>query len=277
MNTSKLIPILAIAATSSTSCFGVTIYLDFGPTATSTPANSPYTTSGTPTWNTVGVTDVAAGSILDINGSIATGVSLDIGSAAGSGSTPNTTLSLSSQPTSSSNLGGIYNTGIYAGSSVGTDGIFNSPGGNTQSAAVGFQIGGLDAGIYEVYVAARNTSRTENDGIYSQTVSVGSSSSAGNFSYLSSSGSSGSTTAETLNYNTVSSTSAWIEDSNYLKYTITLAEGGFLNLAVLGGGVDRRGFLNSVQVVSIPEPSSFAALFGLATLAFLVRRRFIKS
>lgn len=43
-------------------------------------------------------------------------------------------------------------------------------------------------------------------------------------------------TAETVTFASASgATGAWVDDANYLKFTITLGAGDVLNLATLGG------------------------------------------
>ncbi len=122
--------------------------------------------------------------------------------------------------------------------------------------AVGFQLSGLSAGEYDIYVTARNTSSNAN---YTQTAYVGTSATAGNF-VLNGAG----MTAETLAFaNASASTASWIEDSNYLKFTVTLGAGDVLNVATLGGGGEVRGFLNSVQIVAVPEPA-ISVMLGLS-------------
>lgn len=242
------------------------LMLDFGPTLVSGSdlANSPYNAAnpsftGT-TWNQIGTADVS--SLTFANGSAATGLTLNIG-ATTSATTFSSTLVLTNVPSGNSALGTLTSAGIYAGTSVGTDGIFTSSSGNSR--AVGFQLSGLGAGTYDVYVTARNTSSNAN---YTQTAFVGSSASAGNFA-LNGAG----MTSETLTFANASVfTSSWIEDSNYLKFTVTLGAGDVLNLATLGGGGEVRGFLNSVQIVAVPEPA-ISVMLGLSGVLYCFRRR----
>jgi hypothetical protein len=68
------------------------------------------------------------------------------------------------------------------------------------------------------------------------------------------------------------STGAWIEDGNYLKFAVTLGAGDVLHVATLGGGGEVRGFLNSVQIVAVPEPA-ISVMLGLSGVLFCFRRR----
>lgn len=264
MKSSFITPLLAIALGLAVTAPAQVLMLDFGPTTTATPANSPYGTGAgaSPSWNQVQLADLNSG-LVYADGGTATGVTLNLGTA-----TTTTTLNLGTQPATSSALGGIFNTGIYASGSVGTDGIFS--GANTVTNTVGFQLGGLPAGTYDIYITARNTSRDDTTSSYSQVVKVGTSALSGNFDY------SGYST-KTLAYSGATTSSTWVENGNYLKMSVTLTSGDFINLAVTGTGADLRGFLNSVQIVStsaIPEPSACALLGGAVALgAVLLRRR----
>jgi len=270
--TSCLAAVLGFAATASAQV----LMLDFGPTVATGAnlTNSPYHTSagngftGT-TWNTVGTADVSSG-LLFSNNTAATGVSVNLGT------TTTSTVNLAAQPSASNALGTATNTGIYAGNSVGTDGIFSGTG--TSNNTIGVQIGGLSAGTYDIYIAARNTNTGQQaTNGYAQTVLAGKSASAGNFDFT---GYSSETLTYPSNANTALYSSAWVEGENYVKLSITLSAGEFLNIAVdgtnIGGGGDTRGFLNSLQVVNtsvIPEPSTYAALGGIAALGFAALRR----
>lgn len=239
------------------------LMLDFGPyTATGgSLTNSPYHTADSSfdgqAWNQVSMYDVTSG-LEYADGTAATGVSLNLGS-----TTSGTVINLSTNPTNSHQLGGGINTGIYAGNSVGTDGIFTSP----KVSRTGLQITGLEAGTYDVYVTARNTNA--GDKTTSQTVYVGSGI-VGNFD-------SAPLDSVTMVYAyplVPAVSAAWAEDVNYAKFTITLDAGGALNIATSGteGTSDDRGFLNSVQVVLVPEPASLT-LLGFGGLLMLRRRR----
>lgn len=261
----KTFVILAALTFTSLAAQAQVLMLDFGPTVVSgtNVTNSPYHTadlsfSGT-AWNQVQTADIGSG-LLWADGTSAAGLSLNLG-ATTTTTVFSSTLNLTSVPSGNNALGAATNTGIYAGTSVGTDGIFTGASGTR---AVGFQLSGLTAGTYEVYVTARNTNLS---GSYSPTVFVGASSASGNF-VLNGPG----MLSESLTIASASAaTAAWADDSNYLKFTVTVNSGDVLNLASLGGGGDGRGFLNSVQIVAVPEPAA-SLLAGLG-LGFAVLRR----
>jgi len=170
------------------------------------------------------------------------------------------TVDLAIAPTRVSTLGGIYNTGIYAGTSVGRDAVFLS-----SSVAIGAQITGLAAGTYDIYVTSRNT--TYNTNAYTQKLSAGAGEAGANFNYSSYLNS-------TVAYAAAAATpTTWALGESYMKVTVTLAAGQALNLAVIGEntGNPDRGFFNSIQIVSVPEPSM--ALLGGAAIGFAAIRR----
>lgn len=247
--------------------------LDFGPTAvaetdfTQSPYHSALSGAGT-TWNTSIVGDRSSGLYYD-NGDAATGVSLDVGVSDGS----TTTINLGTNTFNTTSLTGTAtNTGVYAGTSSARDGLFTN---NSSNPFIGVQIGGLSTGTYEIYITGRNTNTGDNQAAYSQTVYAGTSADAGNFDF--SDYSANSATLSFPSGPTSNFTSAWVENQNFVKLSITLNAGEYLNIAVAGGGGGNaaRGFINSIQVVSvIPEPGAYAALGGLAALgAASVRRR----
>lgn len=266
--------ILALFFAAASAASAQVLMLDFGPTAATGGdlTNSPYHTANTgfsgTTWNTVGTADVTSG--LLFSNATAAGVTVNLGV------TTTNTVNLTSQPSTSSTLGTATNTGVYAGSSVGKDGIFSGAASSTNT--VGLQIGGLSAGTYDIYITARNTNTGQQPSNgYSQTALAGKSAGAGDFDFT---GYTASTLSYPSNSNTSLYTTAWVQGENYVKLSITLSSGEFLNIAVDGAAIDTngdtRGFLNSVQIVNtsaIPEPSAFAALAGLGVLGLAVLRR----
>lgn len=288
-----LTPLLAFTLGLTATAQAQVLMLDFGPTATGAATNSPYHTVNPSfnqtSWNTINSNAVAAGGLTYSNGSTATGISLNLGTATGTSNTvPATTLNVLTPSTSFSALGSAVNTGIYANNSVGTDGVLISGGSAGAFASVGLQIGGLAAGKYDIYVTSQNTNSALS---YRQNVYAGTSAASGNFTYaLSSTGTGGSAVGAaasgyslaTVAYNGTNSTVAWTEATsgslfgNYTKLSVTLSSGNFLNLAVTGQFNEDRGFLNSIQIVntsSIPEPSTYALLGGAAMLGVVILRR----
>ncbi len=258
--------LLALALTASASAS--VLMLDFGPTTpTSATTNSPYhTANGSFTngnWNVLGLSDIASGLVFSDN-SAATGVSVNLGI------TTTTTVNLASQPGSTSALAAGTSVGVYSGNSVGTDGIFS--GNSTSGTAVGLQIGGLSAGTYDIYVAARNTNVGTNAGAYTQIVYASAAASGDPFNFSGySNGTLSYTSASTSEF-----TTSWVQGENYIKLSVSLSSGELLNVAVDGGGTG-RGFINAVQIVqtssAIPEPSTYGAIGGLAVLGLAMAQR----
>jgi hypothetical protein len=261
-----LLPLLTLCL--ATSLQASVLMLDFGPTAAIDDAgadnsllNSPYHTVNTSftdtTWNQVQTADIAAGSLMWSDGTTASGVSLNIGGNSGAGVT---TIDLAKTGLTSDALGGSNASGIYAGTSVGTDAIFL---GTSGARAVGFQITGLAAGTYDIYITARNTntSSAQTQGLYVGTAASGS----GNFDFSGYSN-------KTLTYaSNATATSGWSEDANYVHFSVSISSGEVLNLASYAPA---RGFLNSVQIVSaIPEPSTYASFAGIGALALCIGSR----
>jgi hypothetical protein len=256
---------LALAALSlAPMANGAVLLLDFGPTTTTDFTNSPYhTASGSvtdTTWNKVTEAWAGAASVVWSDNTSTPALTLDIG---GTTAPASTTLGLGNLPSGNGALvGSSVSTGVYAGTSVGRDGIFTGSS-NASTRAVGFQLAGLTTGTYDVYVLARQT----NTGATSQIAYVGASGTSGDFDY---SGYANQTVAFTGNTHNVTS---WVEGANYMKFTLNLTTGQYLNLAVAGVTGDARGFLNAVEIVAVPEAHAGALLLGAAGMLCIIRRR----
>ena len=265
----KSFAIMAVMACAMAAANAQVLMFDFGPTLATggSLTNSPYHTANgsftNTTWNRVQTADVGSG-LLWSDGTAATVVALNLG-ATTTATTSSSTLELANIPSNSNALGTTINTGVYTGSSVGKDGIYTGSTGNAR--AVGFQLSGLAAGTYDIYLTARNTNTSV---AHTQIMFLGASATSGDF-VLDGSG----MASETLSIaaGTSSATSAWVDNSNYLKMTVVLSSGDVLNLATLGGVAEARGFLNSVQIVAVPEPATWALLAFSLTTVLVLRRR----
>ena len=241
---------------------------DFGPTQVvgTDQTNSPYHSESGSTeaaWNQVQLSDISSG-LLFGDGSAATGVGINLGrTASGAGLTA---VNLAEQPAGNLALGSSVNTGVYSGSSVGTDAIYADT--NTGvTRGLGIQVTGLAAGTYTVYVTTRNT----NTGAQTMATYLGTGTAGVNFDY-------GSYQSASLAFPTGSTTAtgAWVLDGstgeNYVKFTVTLDGTQALNIGVAATATQTRGFINSLQIVPVPEPGlSFLAAFS--ALGLMLRRR----
>lgn len=262
--------VLLLAAASTTqAAIAKVLQLDFGPAAatgsnlTNSPLHTAAPTFTGATWNTVGTADISSGLLWSDN-TAATGVSLDLGVSPNSN-----TINFGTQPGSSNALGTSVNSGVFAGSSVGKDGIFN--GTSTQNNRIGLTLKGLPLGVYDIYVVAINTNISFDDN--RRTMAVGTQATA---------------SASTLDTTSLASlaitnhgtglTTSWSDGLNFRKLSVTLtATNPDLTIFTFGPtdlqtSNEPRGFLNSVQVALIPEPASLA-LLGLGGLLILPRGR----
>lgn len=291
----KMKPLLVVACCSifpALAASGANLMLDFGGIAM--PALDPnlirsagHSAGVIPntetTWNTI--SSGTPGALTYSDGSAAAGVTLTMGAEASFNS-------------GTVNFDGTIGNTAFAGSGGGVAGFqsyltTNSIYGTTNNAAntahgrdgfiaggtggagfaMGLRLDGLAAGTYAVYLMARNTSANGAAGpmsIYAQTgVSTDTSYAFG-------------TTPVTVQANPVYTSgtggtytgqyTTFIEGDNYARFEITLAENESLMIAIDGSGAETRGFLNSMQIVAIPEPAT-ALLGSLALLGFLRRRR----
>ena len=206
-------------------------------------------------WNNLQTGDVASGLIWG-DGTAATGVSVNLGvSAAGSD-----IIDFANNPTNVG-LGTSLTAGIYSGSRVARYGIWG--GGSTSSnIAVGVRIDGLAAGEYQIYVTGRNTANSGN-------LSAAFYASAGSGSLYDFSAVANIASVA----NTASATGSYLQNVNFGLLTVTLSEGQSLFVATQGTTTEQRGFLNSLEVVAVPEPSTGLLLAGGLTVVVVMRRR----
>ena len=269
----------------------VNLMLDFGNPASNSVVAAPYLTlspghasgaieASQTTWNTV-TSSASRNDLFFADGSAASGVILNLGqeSTGGSGTidfgTSIGNLALAGTggavPGQQSLLssGSIYgdNTGSTA---AGRDGFFGGGTATGTGAAIGLRLDGLAAGEYVAYVMARNTNSNASSLPMNLYSSVGGSSGSFTFSSL----------IASVQSNPAYAASGYADQynsftggDNFVAVNFTIAEGDSFFLAVDGGNdaAERRGFLNMVQVVSVPEPS--AALLGSLGLLCFFRRR----
>ena len=266
----------------------VNLMLDFGNPATNSVVAAPYltlspahATSAIPvtetSWNTI-TTSANRTDLVYADGSAATTITLDLGqeSTGGNGiidfATNIGTLTLAGTGGGVPGQQSLLGTGsIYGDNSsstaAGRDGFFGSGGATTTGTAIGLRIDGLAAGDYTAYVMARNTNTnaaTYPMNLYS---SVGASSGTFNLASLAATQANPgyASTGYAGQYN------SFVLGDNYQTITFTITAGQSFYLGIDGGNdtIDRRGFLNTLQIVSVPEPSSLA----LAALGLLALRR----
>jgi hypothetical protein len=289
----KRLPILAGAGLllCGTPAFAVNLMLDFGNPASNSVVAAPYLAlspghaSGAipgvqTSWNTI-TTSASRSDLVDATGSAAAGVTVDFGQEAtgGSGTIDFATnignLTLAGTGGAVPGQQSLLGTGSIYGdntssTAAGRDGFFGSGTATGTGAAIGLRLDGLAAGEYVAYVMARNTNSNAASYPMNLYSSVGATSGSFTFSSL---------IAETQSNASYASAgyagqyNSFIEGENFQAISFTIGEGESFFLAVDGGNdaVDRRGFLNALQIVSVPEPS--VSLLGAFGLLFLLRRR----
>lgn len=277
---SSLVAVCAALSFISSRASAASLLLDFGtgaPTGAATGADglispghqSGGISSGENTWNYIdadtktglvfgdntpsGVSIITRGETADNTNIIdyAAGRGLNLVAVVGSGASPNT----------------IYSDNRPARNAVFTVGVNNS-----NNAAVGSKITGLAAGTYNIYVTGRNTNNNASavpQAFYLSTAA----SSLNTFQF---SGAGNTTEASGSITNTVASLSLTTHSQGvtYAAFeNITLGENESIFLATEGTGGELRGFLNSIEIVLVPEPSAFALLGGSLSLLAFRRRR----
>lgn len=254
------------------------ILLDFGSgtglvSAGAAAADSPaHATGAVPssqtTWNQVTTNDIAAGGLVNADGSGALNVAVNLGHEVTIGSNvldfaaANAINAVSVTGNNSVNLGTIY---AEAGPThkAASDGIFRNGTSQSQNAAVGLRIDGLDAGTYTLYFSGRNTNVNSEARPVTFYTTVGASAATFDFSSL---------TGATASNANLSGNNTWIAGNQYATASVTVAAGQSVFVAAEGPtAADLRGFINTVEVV--PEPAGASMLAGAALVGLARRRR----
>jgi hypothetical protein len=271
------------------SAFAANLMLDFGPTAVA----EPYLTlspghrtgviaAGQTSWNTIS-SATPPSSLLYADGTAATGVILGLGQE----STGSNNIISFSTPITRTDLAGtgggaanqtklLINNSIYgndtSSTAAGRDGFFGGGGSTSDGAAIGMSLSGLAAGNYQVLVMSRNTNSNNASSPTKIYTAVGAAS--GNFDF----GALTATIQSNVGYSNAAYTSqyeSFVNGENYVAINFTITEGQTFFLAVDGANdaSERRGFLNMVQIVAVPEPTTYVLSCGTLLLFGLRRRR----
>jgi hypothetical protein len=233
-----------------------TVMLDFGPTVTSLPDVAPYVATDGNAWTQV---LTANGSYDDV---VVGSLTLKFGLGGQSSANGWQNLIDFSQPVliNSNALGAKGNLlgSLFADGTAGRDGIFTGNN-NDGYRTLGVQISGLAAGTYDLYLTGFNTNQSSPSDANTFYVSTAAALGASGIDYTS-------FDSEKVNYvGTVDfgpSITTWTDGSNYAKFTVTLGAGDTLTLLSIGSADENRGFLNSLQIIQIPEPSIWFLLVG---------------
>lgn len=276
---------------SGTPASSANLMLDFGNPTSNSVVAAPYLTrspghadglipAAQTTWNTI-ITSANRSDLIYADGSAAGGITLDLGqeSTGGNGiidfATNVGNLTLAGSGGNVANRQVLLGAGsIYGNDSsstaAGRDGFYGGGGATSDGTAIGLRVDGLAVGNYLAYVMARNTNSNAVSYPMNLYSSVGANSTSFNFSSLVAEAQSNPSYAS-LGY--ADQYNSFVEGVNFQLISFTIAEGESFFLAVDGGNnaMDRRGFLNMVQIVSVPEPS--VALLGSLGLLLLFRRR----
>ena len=288
-------PLLLLAGAglllSSAPAFSANLMLDFGNPASNSVVAAPYLTlspghasdaipAAQTSWNTI-ATSANRSDLVYADASTAGGITLDLGqeSTGGNGTIDFATnignLTLAGSGGAVPGQQSLLGTGsIYGDNSsstaAGRDGVFGGGTATGTGAAIGMRLDGLAVGDYVAYVMSRNTNTNAASYPMNLYSSVGAASGSFSFSSLSAEVQSNPAYASagySGQYN------SFVEGENFQAISFSIATGQSFFLAVDGGNdaVDRRGFLNMVQIVSVPEPS--VAPLGALGLLLLFRRR----
>jgi hypothetical protein len=168
---------------------------------------------------------------------------------------------------------GVTSNTIYSDNRPARNAVFTAGTNSSANAAVGSKITGLAAGTYSIYVTGRNTNNNANAVPQTFYLSTAASSlTAFQFAGV------GNTTEASGNLTNTVASLALTTHSQGVTYAafenITLGENESIFLATEGTGANElRGFINSIEIVLVPEPSAAALVFGSLSLLAFRRRR----
>jgi hypothetical protein len=239
-------------------------------TTTFSPTSLPYSVPTSSVWNRGNNGSyVTSGTLYYASGAAATGVTAVTDNlenlVVGSG----TAIYNFNSPAVSASAGNVF--GVVFATNPTNTGVAGTAASNVGYGGLATKVSGLAYGTYDIYVVTGYTGATAGSrpgGASPAQHNVWAFEGA-NFTTLQA-GTYG--TADTLLEN--STNASWVLDNNYAKITVTLdATNPYLYVISQGFVNDsNRGWLDSVQIVSVPEPSSLA-LLGLSTGALFFGRR----
>lgn len=275
----------ALLLTATFASAGSNLFLDLGPltasggSLTNDPAHATGAVSLSQTsWNTISSSSDFTSAVYS-DGTSATGVTIDFGQSAAAGTSINFATAIGNVALKGTGgavagqqsfLGAssIYGSGNNdSNTAVGRDGFLGST--NT---AIGMRIDGLTAGNYTLYIMARQVSSNA-VGSLPMNLYTATGASAGTFDF--------SALTPTVQTNTNYASAGYAGQynvftagENYVAINVTVGAGQSLFIASDGGGAELRGFINSIQIVAVPEPSAYAAgMLGFLALVTIVRRQ----
>lgn len=159
---------------------------------------------------------------------------------------------------------------VYSGNSPAKQGAFRISSNGSNNSAMGVSITGLAAGTYNIFMTGRNTNAGANatpSDFFLSTVDGG----MPNTYLFAGTGNTTQQTASATHTAASLNGTSFTAGVTHVEFTVTLTENQTLLLATEGTGSDLRGFINSLEIVQVPEPS--AALLSFGTLGLLAFRR----
>jgi PEP-CTERM putative exosortase interaction domain len=229
------------------------------------------------TWNSLtSSTTGAKTGLLYSDGTEATGVTVFMGRSSNNSWSTVTFAGAPTNVTSGTNPGNW--TGVLSSAtSIGRDGFYSAyasvSGDPATTRLASIAIGGLAAGTYEVYIVGLNPQLSPATGATMGFWATELSAVTATTTFDASALINGAPEGMASSTNSVSA--SWVEGANYAKLTVTVSSpDSFLTIVSLGlTEAETRGYLNAIQIVAIPEPSSAAVLAALGGLAFAATRR----